>query len=240
MFEVDLQLTSDGRLVARHDWDQMSYYNLEQVYVGVMDRKTFLNTPICFYYTPLDVDGLIALMKEYPDVYFVTDSKDTDQKTVQAQMKELDRAVNEAGDPGLWERIIIQIYHKEMYSWVKDTVPAQNWIFTLYQIAKPDYRDIGKFCQEKGIAAVTMEKSRLAKENKDILHACGCKVYLHTVNRLLDMRALSWGADGFYSDCVTPSQLEGVLNGTNRTYLSQTQEEPVKAEGGQMESTKGR
>ncbi len=235
VFEVDLQLTSDGRLVARHDWDQISYYNLEQTYAGVMDRQTFLNTPICFYYTPLDVDGLIALMKEYPDIYFVTDSKDTDKKTVQAQMKELDRAVREAGDPDLWDRIIIQIYHKKMYSWVKETVPAQNWIFTLYQIEKPNYRDIGEFCREKGIAVVTMVTSRLTKESKDILHDCGCKVYLHTVNRLREMLELSWGADGFYSDCVTPAQLEGVLDGTNRMYLSQTQEGPVKAEGGQTE-----
>lgn len=52
VLEVDLQLTGDGHLVARHDWDQDSYYTLEQTFAGVMDRQAFLNTPICYYYTP--------------------------------------------------------------------------------------------------------------------------------------------------------------------------------------------
>ena len=223
VFEVDLQLTADGALVARHDWEQISYYNLEQTYAGVMDRETFLSTPICFYYTPLDIRGLLELLIEYPDAYLVTDSKDTDEQSVRAQLRCLARAVAEMGHPELWDRIVVQIYHQQMYTWVKEETPVTNFIFTLYQIANPDYHQIGAFCRERGIEVVTMAAERLTQERADILHSYGCKVYLHTVNRLREMLESSGEADGFYSDCVTPGQLEGVLSGTSQIYFSRAQ-----------------
>lgn len=235
VFEVDLQLTSDGALVARHDWEQISYYNLEQTYAGVMDHAAFLASPICFYYTPLDIQGLMELLIQYPDAYLVTDSKDTDEQSVRAQLRNLKKAVEETGQPELWNRIIVQIYHQEMYNWVKEETPVSNFIFTLYQIENPNYYEIGAFCRERGIQVVTMAAERLSKERSDILHSYGCKVYLHTVNRLRQMLESSWGADGFYSDCVTPEQLEGVLAGTNQMYLSQW--EAAKEEVTQPETT---
>lgn len=220
VLEVDLQLTSDGYLAVRHDWDQISYYNLEQRFAGIMDRQTFLSTPICYYYTPLDMDGLLALMKEYPDIYIVTDSKDTKEKDVRAQFRAMSAAVERAEDPSLWDRIVVQIYSEKMMKWVKEEAPVTNWIFTLYQIAKPDYAAIGAFCRDNNIPVVTMESERLTEKAAKTLHSYGRKVYVHTVNRLRAMEELSWAADGYYSDCVTPSQLEGVLRGTSSMYLS--------------------
>ena len=163
----------------------------------------------------------MELLIQHPDAYLVTDSKDTDEQSVRAQLRGLAQAVEATGRPELWNRIIVQIYHQEMYTWVKEETPVTNFIFTLYQIENPDYYQIGAFCQERGIQVVTMAAERLTKERSDILHSYGCKVYLHTVNRLRQMLESSWGADGFYSDCVTPGQLEGVLAGTNQMYLSQ-------------------
>lgn len=230
VFEVDLQLTSDGHLIARHDWDQISYYNLEQTYAGVMDLKTFQNTPICFFYTPMTIDDMVALMKQYPDIYFVTDSKDTDETTIRAQMKEIRRAVQEAGDPSLWKRFIVQIYHEDMYQWVVQETLVTNWIFTLYQIEKPDYEKIGTFCQIHGIPVVTVSTGRLTPEDVKILHSYNCLIYIHTVNRLRGMLELSWCADGFYSDYVTPDQLKAAAAGTNQMYLGSLPEAPQETE----------
>lgn len=224
VFEVDLQLTSDGHLIARHDWDQNSYYNSEQVFADVMDWETFMNTPICFFYSPVDIEGLVELMQTYPDVYFVTDSKDTDEETVRAQTREIARAIREAGDPSLWEQVIVQIYHEDMYAWVSEEAPVTNWIFTLYQIVTPDYDEIGAFCQEHGIPVVTINTERLKKEYVEILHSYDRLIYIHTVNRLRAVLELSWGADGYYSDYITPAQAEAVLAGTNQMYLRPPQE----------------
>lgn len=219
VFEVDLQLTGDGHLVARHDWDQISYYNLEQLYAGVMDYETFQNTPICFFYTPLDIEGLVSLLRDYPDIYLVTDSKESDEETVRAQMGEIARAVREAEDETLWERIIVQIYHEEMYDWISQEAPITNWIFTLYQLGSPDYEEIGAFCRERDIPVVTVAAERLNGMISRTLRGCGCRVYVHTVNQLRAMLALSWGADGFYSDYVTPAEWKAVSAGTNRMTL---------------------
>lgn len=211
VFEVDLQLTSDGVLVARHDWGDNSNFSMEQSLEGVADWKTFMSTPVCYYYEPLDIDGIITLLQAYPDTYMVTDSKDTDEATVRAQIREIARAVDQAGDLSVWDRIIVQIYHEEMYDWVRDEAPVTNWIFTLYQIGDPDYHEIGRFCQERDIPVVTMDSTRLSGKNSQILHSYGRLVYIHTVNRLSSMAAATWGADGFYSDYITPAQLTGVL-----------------------------
>ena len=224
IFEVDLQLTSDGVLVARHDWDQISYYNLEQEYAGVMDHETFMNTPICYYYTPLDIDGLLELLVSHPDACLVTDSKDTNEAAIRSQCKALAQAVERTSDPSLWDRIIVQIYREEMLDWVREETPVANFIFTLYQIARPDYAAIGAFCQSNGIRVVTMDLSRfsqLSGENSRLLHSYGCLIYLHTVNRVLDMVVSTWGADGFYSDYVTPDQFQAAESGESRPYLKQ-------------------
>lgn len=222
VFEVDLQLTSDGVLVARHDWDQISYYNLEQTYMegGVMDWATFMSTPICYYYTPLDISNIIDLMEEYPDIYIVTDSKETDRDTVCRQMQALAWEIQSRNHPQLWDRIIVQIYHKEMYDWIVQRAPVTNWIFTVYQLVDPDFEDLGAFCQERGIKVITIPSDRLTKERSQAVHRHGCRLYLHTVNRLLEMVQHSWAADGYYSDYVTTDQLERVRRGTNKMLLS--------------------
>lgn len=221
VFEADFQLTADGRLVARHDWEQISYYNLEQTYVGVMDYDTFMDTPICYFYTPLDFEGVIELLQEHPDVCLVTDSKDTDEPTVRAQLREMTRVIDAADDPTLWERVVIQIYNEEMYDWAREETGATQFIFTLYQISDPDYDAIGAFCEEHGIRAVAMARERLNKSTAETLHAHGLRYYVHTVNRVLDMVAMSWAADGYYSDYVKPEQFTAACSGTSRLYLSE-------------------
>ena len=220
IFEVDLQLTSDGVLVARHDWNQDSYYHLEQPYVGVMDHETFMHTPICYFYSPMDIDRILALLISHPDAYLVTDSKNTDEATVRAQLRAMVQAVERSGSSGLWDRIIVQIYHQKMLDWVREETPVTNFIFTLYQIAKPDYEAIGAFCQSNGIRVVTMEESRLNGKNSKILHSYDCLVYIHTVNRLMEMVSATWGADGFYSDYITPDQFQAARDGNARPYLN--------------------
>lgn len=206
VFECDFTLTSDGHLVCRHDFLDMSYYNLEQEPGGeyVMDYERYKNSVIKFLYTPLDIEGLIELMETYPDTYLITDSKDTDRETVTKEFVCMREAIDAAGDEGLYDRIIVQLYNDEMYDTVREVYPFGNFIYTLYQTARPDYAEIGSFCASHGIAVVTMSYERMSPEVCDILHMYGLKVYLHTVNRIGQM--LNWnmmGADGFYCDYVT-------------------------------------
>jgi glycerophosphoryl diester phosphodiesterase len=90
--EIDFTYTSDGVLVARHDFEEDgSYYRLEQDATEslVMDKDTFQNSKIIYEQTPITAVDVLGLMAEYPDVYIITDTKETDQVTVQKQFNDL-------------------------------------------------------------------------------------------------------------------------------------------------------
>lgn len=209
--EGDFTYTSDNVLVVRHDFEKNgSYYRLEIETDGdmVMDSKTYMETPAVYEQTPMRAVDLLYLMAEYPDMYLVTDTKDTDKAMVQRQFRDLKSIAENIGHPELLNRIIPQLYSKEMLGWVKEVYPFQNWIFTLYLYPNPDYKDIANFCVANGIDTVTLHVDRATKANVSILKASGLKVYAHTINRYLifeDM--LENGVDGIYTDRIKPYEL---------------------------------
>ncbi len=224
--EGDFIYTSDNVLVLRHDFEKDgSYYRLEIEPEGklVMNSKTFKATPAVFEQTPLTAVDLITLMIEYPDMYLVTDTKSTDKTTVQKQFRDLKAIATNMGAPEVLDRIIPQIYKKEMLGWVKEVHPFSDWIFTLYLISNPDYKDIAAFCAENGIDTVTIHYNRATKANVDTLKAKGLKVYAHTVNRYLYMKELlALGVDGIYTDRIKPHELPWVGLENSRSLSEQT------------------
>lgn len=224
--EADFAYTSDNVLVLRHDFEKEgSYYRLEIEPEGklVMDSKTFQKTPAVFTQTPLTAVDLISLMIEYPDMYVVTDTKSTDKTTVQKQFRDLKQIAVNMGAPEILERIIPQIYKKEMLGWVKEVHSFSDWIFTLYLISNPDYQEIANFCAENGIDTVTIHYNRATKANIETLKAKGLKVYVHTINRYLYMKELlELGADGIYTDRIKPYELGWVGLENSRALSEQT------------------
>ncbi|NCC15985.1 MAG: hypothetical protein EOM28_06495 [Clostridia bacterium] len=212
--EIDFTYTSDGVLVARHDFEaDGTYYRLEQEANAplVMDSKTYQNSKIVYDQTPLTAVDILALMAEYPDVYLITDTKDTDQATVQKQFSDLKKIAEAMEQPQVLERIVPQIYNEEMYDWVKEIYPFQEWIYTLYLNYYPNYPEIADFCVEKGIGTVTIEYARVTKEVLNTLHAKGIKVYAHTINRYKQFEdLLALGLDGIYTDRIKPYELKWV------------------------------
>lgn len=212
VFEADFQITNDGVLVVRHDFEQDSYYRLEQT---VLDDDTsmsidrYVNEKINFKYTPLTASGLVELLNEYKDAYIVTDTKDFDSETTKKQFELLVEAIKEIDCPEILDRIIVQIYNMDMLYDVREVYDFDNWIFTLYQLQNPDFEQIGTFCENEGIEVVTMNQSIINRDISDILHSHNIKIYTHTVNRLLDLRHAKYvGAHGVYSDFLTPSDVD--------------------------------
>ena len=121
------------------------------------------------------------------------------------------------------ERIIPQLYNKEMLGWVKEIYPFPNWIFTLYLYPNPDYHDIAAFCVANGIDTVTLHVDRATKANVGILKESGLKVYAHTVNRYLIFEdLLENGVDGIYTDRIKPYELGWVGLENNIKTVEQT------------------
>ena len=218
VFEVDLTLTSDGQLAARHDFADDSYYTLEQQKPDgdpVMDMKTFLSTPIMGLYTPVDISAIAGLMNEHSDMWIITDTKSTDAETIKKQFGLLRDAFG-SGE-GL-DRVVVQLYNTDMYDLVSSVYPFKNYIFTVYQLAERDFDAIGRFCAENGVAVVTMPSTTADAEVTNLLHSYGLHVFVHTVNRITTMSTMfEYGlCDGFYSDYVTQPELEAYQLGDTR------------------------
>lgn len=211
VFEADFSLTSDGTLVVRHDFDQDSYYTLEQVVLNgntAMDINRYKSLKIAFKYTPLTAAELLQLMDEYPDIYLITDSKDTDPAAVKRDFSLLVADAQRLGITNVLDRIVVQIYNDDMYHAVKEVYPFQNFIYTLYQLNNPDYDQIGNFCIENNIDVVTFNFDIVEKANIKALTDRGLKVFCHTVNRLLDVqKTIQFGGYGVYTDSIAPQDL---------------------------------
>ena len=221
VFEADMSLTADGYLVIRHDFTSTSFWNLEQTMDENMYYADYMNAKIGYFYTPLDIDGLFALMREYPDTYLVTDTKLKDEDGVKETFRRLNEGIERADDPTLRSRIIVQVYDFDMYDYIKDSVSGENCIFTLYQLGYDrDFEKVADYCGEKGIPVVTMDVSLADEESLAFFKDKGIKVYVNTLNKISKMTAAvgNLGVDGFYSDYITDSQLKNVLgtHGTSR------------------------
>ena len=224
--EGDFTYTSDGVLVLRHDFEKDGSYARLEIKTDqdkVMDSQTYLNTPIIFTQTPMRAVDLMYLMVEYPDMYLVTDTKDTDQATVQKQFRDIVNIAKNIGHPEVLDRIIPQLYNKEMIKWIKAIHPFENWIFTLYLYNNPDYDDIANYCKANGIQTVTLHVDRATRENVNKQKAKGLKVYAHTTNRYLTMKnLLNVGVDGIYTDRIKPYELPWIGLENPRKLTEQT------------------
>ncbi|MFR9710650.1 phosphatidylinositol-specific phospholipase C/glycerophosphodiester phosphodiesterase family protein [Paenibacillus sp. MB22_1] len=213
VFEVDLLLSSEGRLVARHEWGESFTRQLGQEDELAADRQgavlsyaEFKAAKIQGVYEPLDWDDVLELMEQYPDVYIITDTKQSSPEEIQQIFTQIvDQA--KAKDPELLERVVPQIYNREMWEPVQAIYPFESVIFTLYQTHDTD-EEVVAFAEDKHLAAVTMSDNRANAQLIEELNRIGVPSYIHTINDLKTMAKFKrMGAYGFYTDFLTEADL---------------------------------
>lgn len=208
VFEADFQITSDGVMVLRHDWNsdlgQADSFGWTEEKQWAVTAKDFLEAPIYGKYTPLTLEDWFAIMKKYPDIYLVTDTKYSPD--VEGQFKFFTDTAIEKGYEDVLSRVIVQIYYKEMYDEVRAVYPFQNWIWTLYYIGYPDKQEILDFMAQKEIPVLVMPYTWWDGQKEEELENSSIKVYIHTVNNEDEARrAMSQGVSGIYSDDILPA-----------------------------------
>ncbi|MEI2395828.1 MULTISPECIES: phosphatidylinositol-specific phospholipase C/glycerophosphodiester phosphodiesterase family protein [Paenibacillus] len=215
VFEADLLLTSDDKLVARHEWTANMSKLLGQQGVLpaakqgiVLNYADVMSSPILELYSPLDIDKIMDLMVIYPDAYIVTDTKELEPELVTKQFQLIVEAA-EKRDPALLQRIVPQIYSRDMLDVVNRVYAFPEVIFTLYQTQDSDEVVID-FASQTGVD-ITMPTVRATKSFVRKLKNAGARVYVHTVNDEKEISELSrMGVDGFYTDFVSEDDLSRV------------------------------
>lgn len=215
IFEADLLLTSDDELVARHEWTTGMSKKLGQQEVlppdkqgEVLTHDEVMNSPVLELYSPLDIEKIVNLMEIYPDTYIVTDTKELEPEQVTKQFQLIVEAAQKK-DPALLERIVPQIYSREMLEVVKQVYAFPEIIYTLYQTEDSDEVVI-EFVKQTGVD-ITMPTTRATKSFVSNLKKAGARVYVHTVNDEQEIVELSrLGVNGFYTDFIPENDLNRI------------------------------
>ncbi|MDR0553212.1 MAG: hypothetical protein LBG76_00225 [Treponema sp.] len=199
VFEIDFYLTRDGRLAAVHDWEHGKNITGEN-WMEAPSLAEWKKSKIHGEYTPLDVDDIIVLLNMYPDMYIVTDTKETDPELITKEFAEIKRAAQKV-NAALLDRIIPQIYYPRMLETIYALYPFQNVIYTLYQSSQTD-DEVLRFVQNHpSVKALTMWPDRASAGFVEVLKKLDKKVYVHTVNRFEEAyQARTRGVFGFYTD----------------------------------------
>lgn len=206
VFEVDLMLTADGKVVAFHD-GLGEEYGLDRPVSEVTARR-FKDTEYQGSYTPLDLADIMMLLKRHLDAVIVPDVKSDFETTYRVIVRDVgDR------DPALFKRIVPQIYRDEDYFTLKKLHVFEKIIYTLYRVPPTSRiklvnywigRGVVRFLSGKeDIVAVTMSRLRFMKSGWLVrkLQTMNRGVLVHTLNdEKVISRYLSLGATGIYTD----------------------------------------
>lgn len=211
VFEVDLRLTSDGKVVLRHDWRGGWQEGISESVIPT--REEFLSLPILEGYTPLSFQDLLLLLDEYPDVAVVTDSKFTDPDVAVVQFGAMTADAKELGLSYVFDRILIQFYNQNMRDALANAYHYPHYIYTLYNEGfsgtESAFRTLADYCARHGVEGITMWDTWWKPAFAPIAQEYGIRVYVHTVNDAAAAKELlASGVSAVYTDSLTDAGLQ--------------------------------
>lgn len=214
VFEVDLRVTKDLQVVLRHDWRAGWQDGVSELSIPTLEE--FKAKPLLEKYTPMSFKDLLLLMKEYPDICVVTDTKFVDEELVTIQFEAMLRDAAELGMSNIFERIVVQVYTDLMFKVVDNIGDFPNYIYTLYKTGfnqtEESFEKFAVFCRDNGIDGVTMWHYWWHDEFAPIAEEYGLSVYVHTVNDTeAAARLIASGVSGVYTDEIAPDVLESAI-----------------------------
>lgn len=205
--ECDFALTSDGQIVACHDWASWNRKSNQDGAAGedyVPALEEFMSSRIMGKYTPLSGDDIVLFMKEHPDLYLITDTKGARPDEISEEFKTLVETAERNGCEEILDRMVIQIYHAYMYDMVNDIYAFPNYIYTLYQEGyrgEPDQmQQYAEFCMLHDIDVITMNEAYYHEELLDICNQYKVRMFVHTVNGEDEIASFSAQGVGVYTD----------------------------------------
>ena len=182
-FELDFQITSDGRLICYHGDENLSEVKFNSLLIqNLIFQKNCYDTE------------LKKFLEKHPGIYIITDFKKNNIEGLKVLKKYFKNELTQ---------FIPQIYFFEEYNFVKK-LGFKNIIFSTYKIPNDNNQKIFTNLNKMELFAITVDPARLRKKfyQDKIKNYNRNFIYVHTVNswiRLLQYK-LFYGADGIYTD----------------------------------------
>lgn len=197
--ELDMALTTDGKIAMIHDWESSASYYLGLGPNKAVSFEKYQQCKVLNKYTPLTMEALAKILQNNPQVRIITDTKEDNLAVLTAIKKQY---------PQIVKQIIPQIYQYKEYETVKQ-LGYDKIILTMYKMSNErNGARIAKFVQEHDIYAVTMSEELMNTGLAKTLQSYGIAVYMHTINNLSQtVKALNAGAYGIYTDTLLPEEV---------------------------------
>lgn len=208
IFEVDMELTSDGKIVLWHGWNRQfcSKYRKDRT----PTYTEFMNSRIYDEYTPMDLEALLKLMDQYPDVRIITDSKHSSSTIVKKQFKAIVSTAKRLGIPEVLDRFIVELYTKDMYKVVEGIHHFKEYILTLYKLlgkapSKSRLQNLASFCRKNGINTIAMYAKWWNPKYTGYVKSYGIDLALYTVNDPDEAQEyFNEGVNALFTDFLPP------------------------------------
>lgn len=210
VFEVDFKTTLDNELVACHDWNQGYQEGIDGN--NVPTKEIFARTPILGRYTPLTLEDILSLMRDYEDIYIVTDTKSRNTDIQREIFKIIYETAVDTGTTEVLDRLVVQIYSDQLLETVREFYDYPSIIYTLYLDWDGEtkaFLHYCRFCKNNNINIITMWDYLATPEVMQIANDYNIDIYVHTVNDLEEAQELmNIGVKGIYTDILTPDSLK--------------------------------
>lgn len=217
LFEVDITLTEDGKLICRHksmpNFDIHEHLKISKTIrmkeqrTSIMLYQEFIDAPIVGKYTPMDIFDLAVLLNQYHGVYMILDSGTTNTDIIKKQYAQVMEAFTPYGDSVL-SRVIPEVPSPEAYDSVLEFYPFERVLYFAPHIdERGEYTCLNMqillsdLSQMPKVEAITM-RTEAARENYNAikLHKAHHRVLTHMVYGLDHMQQLQeYGVDNIFS-----------------------------------------
>lgn len=194
-FEIDFSWTSDGQLVAIHDWNDFLSGNFlvpEEIEVPTLEQ--FFQLVARGGFTQVSLRQVLRWAADKGDVRIVTDIKEDNIKA----LREIQRENKEFN-----KYVVPQVYSFREYDQAK-AIGFRDVILTLYRMKVSPF-ELADFAEKKTPFAVTMHWQIAQSGLAEYLREKQTLVYAHTVNdEELFSTLREKGVYGIYTDHISP------------------------------------
>ncbi|PKO83515.1 MAG: hypothetical protein CVU17_07945 [Betaproteobacteria bacterium HGW-Betaproteobacteria-11] len=210
-FEVDLVETRDGRLVACHTLGPLTKELGSTLHIGELTHQQFMAGRLYGRYTPLDLEGVLALVEQHPEIRLILDVKNSANRIQDDDLGHSPEAYRrihrkiwaalKSRTPEVIGRVYPQLYAPADADILRREAGYVHWIFTTYRFHAADQEIIAAAARDPQMVAVAFEKKRFRQATAERLRVLGKGIWIFVVNEEDQASTLtSLGADGFYTD----------------------------------------
>lgn len=205
--EVDLALTSDDKLVCSHGWDKNTYEAIGVDYEGVPTYDEFMSWKVLGKYNTIDVDDLVGIMKEYPDLLIEIDLKKFGKARTKKAITQLIESAEH--DEQILDRILMQFTSETAYFAIEEIYSFKYYQYFTYKSRITDeLDDVIRFCKDNKITSMAVNYTVLTDDMIDRIKDEGFYLLAFTIDdKELAEEFLEKGGDTICTNFIVAEQL---------------------------------